>query len=98
MSERALPQEIWDQVDRISRVHCCQPAQTERCQGYHHQGTRVVYGYEVLSKAVMGAAHGARNGGIDEAILDISKLLTADGLVLKSEVLEILSGLKWPNA
>lgn len=93
-----MPPEIWDQVDRISRIHCCQPAQTEKCQGYHHQGTRVVYGYEILCKSVMGAVHGARNTGIDEGILEISKLLTADGLVLKSEVLEILSGLKWPNA
>jgi len=97
MTKHPLPSEIWGKIDRVAGVNCCFVSKGEKCSGYHPQGTCVIYGYEALSAAVKGAIHAARNGALDEAIDEISKLLTADGLILKPEVLEILNGLKWPN-
>jgi len=90
-----LPPEIWDQIDRISRIHCCHAESGERCKGFHHQGTRVVYGYEVMNKAVMGALHASRNNGLEDGIEEISRLTPTDGMIRKSDVLETLSHLKW---
>ncbi len=92
------PAETWEKIDRIARVECCFPREGQNCKGYHPQGTRVVYGYEALSKGVRGAIFGSRNIVLDEAIGEISKLVTNDGMVLKSNVLEILNALKLPNA
>lgn len=88
------PSEVWDQVDRISRIHCCYATPGKSCQSYHAQGTRVVYGYEALAKGVQGAVYAARNDALDEAIVEVSRLETLEGSVLKSNVLEILSHLK----
>ncbi len=88
------PSEVWDQIDRMSRISCCNAASGETCNGFHPQGTRIVYGYEALSKGVRGAVYSARNAALDAAVDAVSSLLTTDALVLKSEVLEILSRLK----
>lgn len=90
----AKPSEVWDQVDRMARIHCCHPASGEKCEGYHAQGTRVVYGYEALAKGVQGAVYSARNRILDEAITEISELSPLEGAALKSKVLEVLNQLK----
>jgi hypothetical protein len=92
--EAMKPSEVWDHVDRMSRIHCCYAASGEKCQGYHPQGTRVIYGYEAMSKGVQGAVFSARNNVLEEAIGLVSELVAKDGAVLKSNVLEILSQLK----
>lgn len=88
------PTEVWAQVDRMGRIHCCHPTPGDKCEGYHAQGTRVVYGYEALAKGVQGAVFAARNGALEEAIGLVSELVPTEGAVLKSNVLEILSHLK----
>lgn len=93
-----LPPDIWNQIDRISRLQCCRAQNSERCAGVQHQGTLAVYAYDILNKAVMGSVHASRNIGLEDAIDEISKLTPADGQVRKSDVLEILNGLKWPTA
>lgn len=91
-----LPPDVWDQIDHLSRISCCRAQSSEKCEGFHHQGTRVVYGYEILCRSVMSSLKGSRNAGLNEAINEVSKLIPTDGMVRKSDVLVILSGLKWP--
>lgn len=95
MATLSSPSEIWNHIDRMSRVECCHAASGETCKGFHPQGTRIVYGYEALSDAVRTAVFKSRNTAIDAAIDQISGLATKDGHVSKAEVLEILVGLKW---
>ena len=97
MTKPSTPSEIWHQIDHISRVECCRVSPGAACKGYHPQGTRIVYGYEALAKAVQGAIYGARNIAIDAAVDEISRLVTRDGQVSKPEVLEILVRLKLPG-
>lgn len=98
MSPSVLPPDIWNQIDRISRIQCCQAQSSDRCAGILHQGTLAVYSYEILNKAVMGSVHASRNIGLEDAIDEVSRLSPVEGQVRKSDVLEILSGLKWPTA
>ncbi len=97
MSGTPSTTEIWDRIDRVSRIGCCHASSGETCKGHHPQGTRVVYGYEALSRAVRGAVFNARNAAIDAAVDEISRLTTKDGHVSKPEVLEILVRLKLPG-
>jgi hypothetical protein len=98
MSGTPSTTEIWDHIDRISRIGCCHASSGEACKGHHPQGTRVVYGYEVLSKSVRGAVYSARNAALDTAVDEISRLPARDGQVSKAEVLEVLVRLKLPGA
>lgn len=93
-----VPADVWDHIDRTARITCCVAMSTEKCKGHHQEGTRVIYGYEALCRTVKSSLHAARNTVLDNAIDEISKVTPADGLVRKSEVLEILNGLKWPSA
>lgn len=97
MTDPSSPSEIWNHIDRASRVECCHASSGEACKGFHPQGTRIVYGYEALSKSVRGAVFNSRNAALDAAVDEISRLPARDGQVSKAEVLETLVRLKLPG-
>jgi hypothetical protein len=56
----------WERIDQEARIGCCFAKEGPNCQGHHPQGTRIVYGYELLAQGVMRA--------IDQAVTDALKV------------------------